>query len=167
MIKVFKIRPLTSCFLPVFNPSLNRKNILSLPQFTTMNTQQIAKGTFTVALKPEAQDKEAGISFGRFSIVKIFTGELQATSKVDMLSAGSETNGHGSYVAIERVTGTLHGKSGAFVLMHMGSRSPAGQELSITVVPGCSTGQLEGLDGKLTISIVDKVHHYEFAYQIN
>ena len=131
-----------------------------------MNDQQSAKGTFTVALKPEAQDKEAGISFGRFSIDKIFTGDLQATSKVDMLSAGSETNGHGSYVAIERVTGTLHGKSGAFVLMHMGSRSPAGQELSITVVPGCSTGQLEGLDGKLTINIVDKVHHYEFAYEI-
>ena len=84
-----------------------------------------------------------------------------------MLSAGSETNGHGSYVAIERITGTLHGKGGTFVLMHMGSRSPTGQDLSITVVPGCSTGELEGLDGNLVINIVDKVHHYEFAYQIN
>jgi len=131
-----------------------------------MNDQQIAKGTFEVSLKPEASDKEAGISFGRFSIDKTFRGDLQATSKVDMLSAGSETNGHGSYVAIERVTGTLHGKSGTFVLMHMGSRSPTAQQLSITVVPGCSTGELEGLEGKLTISIVDKVHHYDFAYEI-
>ena len=131
-----------------------------------MTKKSIAKGTFTVELKPEAQDKVGDISFGRYSLDKKFQGDLEATSKVDMLSAGAD-NGSGAYVAIEHVSGQLNGRNGAFLLMHSGTRTKDSQQLSVSVVPGCGTGELTGLEGKMTINIVDKEHFYELEYSLN
>src|SRR5579859_7971345 len=67
---------------------------------TMKNYPLQAKGTFVVDLKPEGQHKVDEVTFGKYSIQKTFKGELEATSKVDMLSAGSD-NGSGGYVALE------------------------------------------------------------------
>jgi len=50
------------------------------------------------------------------SIDKQFNGDLEATSKGEMLSAMTDVKGSAGYVAIERVSGTLHGRGGTFVL---------------------------------------------------
>ena len=131
-----------------------------------MEKPMIAKGTFEVSMTPDAQNKVGDITFGRYRIDKKFQGDLEGTSKVDMLGVGSDT-GSGAYVAIELVSGTLHGKTGTFVLQHSGIRTKDSQQLTILVVPGCSTGQLAGLEGKLTINIVDKKHYYEFDYSFS
>jgi hypothetical protein len=68
-----------------------------------------------------------------------------------MLAIGGD-GGWGVYVAIERVTGTLHGRSGSFVLYHNGTMTPAGQRLEVTVAPESGTGELAGLTGKMAIS---------------
>jgi hypothetical protein len=120
-------------------------------------------GTFEVELKPEAENKVDELAFGRYSIEKKFQGDLEATSRVEMLSAGSE-NGFGAYVAIEHVTGTLKGRRGAFVLMHSGTRSPEGHELTVSVVPGCGTGELAGLEGLMTITMEGEDHFYDLVY---
>lgn len=125
----------------------------------------VAKGSFVVDLKPEMNNKVGDVTFGRYSIQKTFQGDLNATSKVEMLSAASD-NGSGAYVAIESVTGTLHGRQGTFVLMHNGTRTKTSQELIVMVVSGCSTGDLIGLEGKLTIRIVGKEHFYIFEYSL-
>lgn len=132
---------------------------------TMKNYPLTAKGTFVVEMKPEGQNKIEDITFGKYSFQKTFKGDLEATSKVDMLSAGSD-NGSGGYVAIEGVTGTLNGRSGTFVLMHTGTRSKTSAQLTVTVIPGCSTGDLIGLEGKLTINIVGKEHSYVFEYSL-
>ncbi len=123
----------------------------------------IAKGTFEVEMKPVTQDKAGDITTGQYSIEKKFAGDLEGTSKVDMLAIGSD-NGSGTYVALEQVNGTLNGKSGSFALTHIGNRNKTSAELIVTIVPGCSTGDLEGLEGKMTINIVDKKHLYELEY---
>ena len=56
-----------------------------------------------------------GVNLGRMSIDKTFTGELEATSTGEMLSAMTATQGSAGYVAIEQVVGTLAGKQGSFV----------------------------------------------------
>jgi hypothetical protein len=123
-----------------------------------------ATGTFEVQLEPEETlDKAAGIA--RMSIVKHFQGDLAATSTGEMI-ATMEANRSGAYAAIERVTGTLNGKSGSFVLLHNGTMTPEGQQLSVTVVPGSGKGELEGLAGKMEINIVDRKHYYEFDYTL-
>jgi hypothetical protein len=100
------------------------------------------------------------------SIDKHFHGELEAISKGAMLSARRENNGSAAYVAIERVTGVLGGRQGSFALMHQGTMSRKQQALTVTVVPESGTGQLEGLSGTMTITIVEKKHLFELAYEL-
>jgi Protein of unknown function (DUF3224) len=70
-------------------------------------------------------------------------------------------------VAIERVTGTLSGRSGSFVLEHMGTMSRGVPQLAITIVPDSGTGQLAGLAGKFVVIIAaDGKHSYEFDYAL-
>jgi len=132
-----------------------------------MTTNKLtAKGTFEVEMKPVTQDKVGEITTGHYSIEKKFQGDLDGTSKVNMLAIGSD-NGSGTYVALEQVNGTLNGKSGSFALTHIGNRNKTSAELTVTIVPECSTGELEGLEGKMTINIVEKKHFYELEYSFN
>ena len=75
-----------------------------------------ASGAFEVQLVPQGEPNSAdGSTLGRMSIDKQFHGDLEATSKGEMLSAGTGVKGSAGYVAMERVTGMLHGQSGSFV----------------------------------------------------
>src|ERR1017187_5194808 len=81
-----------------------------------------ASGTFEVKLAPEPGDDQAP-GVGRMSIDKQFRGDLEAVSRGQMLSAVTSVKGSAGYVAIEQVTGNLHGRSGAFVLQHRDRKS--------------------------------------------
>ncbi len=126
-----------------------------------------ASGTFEVKLSPDATDDKAeGTIPGRMSIDKRFHGDLEATSKGTMLTAGTDVKGSAGYVAIERVTGTLHGRGGSFVLQHSGTMTRGAAQLNVTVVPDSGTGQLVGLAGKMMIKISDGKHSYDFEYTL-
>jgi hypothetical protein len=129
-----------------------------------------ASGTFDVKVEPqedEPADGQAGVStVVRMTLDKQFHGDLEATSKGQMLAYSSEEKGSAGYVAMERVNGSLQGKSGSFALQHSGSMDRGKPQLLITVVPDSGTGDLAGLSGKLTINIVDGKHFYEFAYTL-
>jgi hypothetical protein len=126
-----------------------------------------AKGTFEVEMKPQgSQDKAEGATLARMSIDKKFHGDLEAVSKGEMLSAMTDVRGSAGYVAIERVTGSLHGRAGAFVLQHTGTMNRGVPELTVSVVPDSATGQLAGLTGTMAIEIVDGGHFYDFAYAL-
>lgn len=126
-----------------------------------------AKGAFDVKLQPlEAYNRSEGAGLGRMSIDKQFHGDLEATSQGEMLYAGN-TKDTGGYVAVERVTGTLQGKRGAFSLQHNATRTPADAHLDIIVVPGSGTGELAGISGKMKIVIAEGgKHYYEFDYEL-
>jgi hypothetical protein len=125
----------------------------------------LAKGTFSVEMKPHAEPVTVdGVSLGRMSLDKRFEGDLVATGKGDMLTARTSTLGSAGYVAIERVTGTLQGRSGSFVFQHSGTMDQGAQRLSITVVPGSGTGALAGISGDFKIKVTDGKHYYEFEY---
>jgi len=126
-----------------------------------------ATGTFEVKLTPQPpEDRADGSTLGRMSGDKQFHGDLEGTSKVQMLTAMTDVKGSAGYVAIERVTGTLHGHTGSFVLQHSGSSNRGATQLSITVVPDSGTGQLVGIAGKMTITITDGKHSYDFEYTL-
>jgi hypothetical protein len=127
-----------------------------------------ASGTFEVKLKPQKADnvEAESANLGRMSIDKQFHGDLEATSKGEMLSAVTDVKDSAGYVAMERVTGTLHGRSGTFVLQHSGTMTRGAPQLSVTVVPDSGTGQLAGLAGEITIKIADGKHFYKFDYTL-
>jgi len=126
-----------------------------------------AAGTFEVQLPAlPLHDAEADALLGRRAIDKQFSGDLEGTSKGEMLSAGTAVQGSAGYVAIEKVTGTLQGRAGTFVLQHSGTMTRGAPQLVITVVPDSGTGELTGLSGTMAIDIVDGKHYYEFAYSL-
>jgi hypothetical protein len=126
-----------------------------------------AKGSFEVKLSPQAPDDEsANSAVGRMLIDKQFHGDLEAVSKGQMLAAGTAVEGSAGYVAMEQVSGTLHGRRGTFVLQHSGTMMRGVPQLSVTVVPDSGTDQLVGLAGKMEIKIADGKHSYDFEYTL-
>ncbi|MDT7602222.1 MAG: hypothetical protein QOF61_219 [Acidobacteriota bacterium] len=125
-----------------------------------------ASGTFEVKLAPQVDDKVGDPTVGRMSIDKQFHGNLEATSKGQMLAVTTDVKGSAGYVAMERVDGTLDGRSGTFALQHSGTMTRGAAQLSVAVVPDSGTGQLIGLAGKMTINIVEGKHFYEFEYTL-
>ena len=128
----------------------------------------LASGTFEVKINPQSEDKGDGSAMGRMSLDKQYRGDLEATAKGEMLYASAtEVQGSGAYVAVERVTGKLHGKSGSFALAHKGSMSGGTQHMDITVVPDSGSGELAGITGSMKIIITaDGKHSYELEYAL-
>ena len=126
-----------------------------------------ARGTFEIKLNPLTPYNMAeGALLGRMSIDKRFMGDLEAASQGEMLSAGTTVQGSAGYVAIERVTGTLAGRNGSFVLQHTGLMARGAPSLTVLIVPDSGTDELEGLAGTMAIIIEDGKHMYEMSYAL-
>ena len=127
----------------------------------------IATGRFDIKLQPESLSPVAeATGLGRLSLDKQFSGDLQAASQGEMLSFRSTTAGSAGYVAMERVQGSLHGRSGSFVLQHSASMAQGESTQSISVVPDSATDALQGLRGSMQITIDNGQHSYRFVYQL-
>ena len=100
------------------------------------------------------------------AIAKSFHGDLEGTSRGEMLAAMTETKGSAGYVAVERVEGTLGGRKGSFLLQHSGLMDRGAPSLVITVVPDSGTGELAGIEGTMTIEITEGKHFYTFEYRL-
>ena len=122
-----------------------------------------ALGTFEVKMTPQPDDSPVG----RMTIAKQFHGDLEAASVGQMLASMSEVKGSAGYVAIEKVTGTLHGRAGSFVLQHRGVMNRRVAELSVTVVPDSGAGDLAGMKGSMNIVVEAGKHSYEFDYTLD
>lgn len=135
-----------------------------------MSQSQRATGSFDVkvnAAKPDTQIARAA-NLSRLTIDKRFHGDLQGISKGEMLALQTETKGSAGYVALERVTGTLKGKNGSFVLQHSATMNRGDSKAEISVVPDSASGELRGLSGKMVISVAaDGTHSYEFDFKLD
>jgi Protein of unknown function (DUF3224) len=126
-----------------------------------------AIGTFAVKVLPQPAEQTVGDpTVGRLSIDKQFHGDLEATSKGQMLAVGTDVKGSAGYVAMERVAGTLHGRRGTFALQHSGTMTRGTPELKVTTVPDSGTGDLIGITGTMEIKIVDGQHLFDFEYTL-
>src|SRR5262245_42438371 len=112
-----------------------------------------ASGEFDVKMTPQAADDVAGSSIACMTIDKQFHGELEGTSKGQMLAISTAVDGSAGYVAMERVEGKLHGRRGTFALQHSGTMNRGAPLLSVTVIPDSGTGELTGLLGRMAIEI--------------
>jgi len=124
-----------------------------------------AEGEFIVKIVPQSEERNIPL-FGRMTIDKEFKGDLSGTSQGQMLSTGTAVPNSAGYVAIEKVTGTLHGRKGSFVLQHHAIMNKGEPSLSITVVPDSGTDELISISGKLDIIRKDGKHYYQFDYSL-
>ena len=131
-----------------------------------MDKRSVASGTFEVKVTPMAPDEDGEAAIGRMRLDKQFHGDLEGSSKGVMLAAGTAMTGSAGYVAMERVSGALHGREGAFVLQHLGTMTRGAPRMTVSVVPDSGTGELEGIAGTLNIIIDGRKHFYEFDYTL-
>ena len=125
-----------------------------------------ASGTFDVKVTPVKEGDNADSAMGRMLLDKQYHGPLEAKAQGQMLTAMSPVKESGAYVAVERVTGTLNGRHGSFMLQHTGTMTRGAYSLTITVVPDSGTEELTGLAGKLNITITEGKHFYDFEYSL-
>jgi hypothetical protein len=128
---------------------------------------QIARGSFDVSMEPQSSDAGDGSTLATMSLSKQFEGDLAGSSSGHILIVTTQAEGSAGYVAVERFTGTLHGRSGTFVMQHYGvlAADGEGQEHIVSIVPDTGTGELVGIRGTVTID-VQEGHTYELAYTL-
>ena len=160
------IAVVVACLSPTFILSLASQTTPQSPTPKEESMSHHATGPFDVKVTPQ-DDKSDDPFLGRMLLDKQYHGDLEAAGKGQMLTAGSSVRGSGAYVAIEKVTGTLEGRTGTFVLQHTGTMTQNTPELNIAVVPDSGTGQLAGIAGKMTIIIATGgKHSYDFEYTL-
>jgi uncharacterized protein DUF3224 len=140
----------------------------SAPSPTSPGTMMTAtaKGPFDVKTTPQGATTDPA-AVGRLSLDKTFHGDLAGASVGEMLAVRTAVSGSAGYVAIERVTGTLAGRTGTFALQHWGMMDKGTPDLKISVIPDSGTGDLTGLAGTMTIDIQPGgKHFYTFAYTL-
>lgn len=128
-----------------------------------------ATGNFEVTITPEAQVPADGdaLPTARMGLTKSFTGPLTGTARGTMLTAGTPGPGKvAAYVAVDQFFGTLDGRRGGFLLLHRGTMSGAGPELSVVIAPDSGTGALTGIVGTLAIEVKDGKHVYHLTYTL-
>ena len=123
----------------------------------------IATGTFTTAFEPLTADDER---LGHLRVLKTIEGDLVGTGRAEMLSVGTPVEGSAGYVAIDLISGVLHGRRGTFVLQHNGLMERGAGTLSVVVVPDSGTDELTGLSGTFDIVNTAGVHTYTFDYDL-
>lgn len=123
-----------------------------------------AQGTFTVDIHPLDPAPAEGI--GRLTINKQIHGDLEATTLGEMFTCGDPRQGAAGYVAIEIVTGALHGRHGSFALQHFATMDSSGPQMQVIAAPGSGTGELTGIAGTFTIRADNGEHYYEFDYTL-
>ncbi len=124
-----------------------------------------ATGTFDATITPvEPAPNAAPGAPGRMLISKSFHGGITGVSAGEMLATMEGQSG--AYVALERVTATIDGRSGAFTLLHQGVVDQGAHNLSISIVPGSGSGELNGISGIFHLTIVGGEHRYDLEYSL-
>ena len=127
-----------------------------------------ATGTFDVKVAPlPTGESVPGLKVARFSIDKVWKGDIEGTSKGEMMAIDTPVKGSGGYVAIEVVEASIKGRKGTFTFLHEATmRTNSEFHMSIKVLPDSGTGELTGLEGSIEIVIEGKNHSYRFDYTL-
>ncbi len=113
-------------------------------------------------------DDAPGAQLACAVVHKTFTGDLQATSTTNILLAGVlDGSGPRAYCGVERITGSLDGLAGSFVLLH--NALDSGDDHGTagwTILPGSGTAALSGITGSAEITNDDGAHRLTVGYEL-
>jgi len=118
----------------------------STEETTAMKTH--AKATFAVNAWDEKPYNEMnGLpKLTRASVTKAYQGDIKGEGKLEYLMMYRD-DGSASFIGLERLVGSIGGRSGSFVLQHSGIFKAGVATVTLVVVPGSGTGDLRGLRG--------------------
>lgn len=105
-----------------------------------------------------------GRKLTRAEVSFTYQGDIEGESTLQYLMSYNE-DGTGSFVGIEKVTGSINGRSGGFVWQHTGRFDERGVWATLTVAPGSGTGELAGLNGKAEIELIGHKDSYPIVFE--
>ena len=107
-----------------------------------------AAATFTLKSWDEkAYDETQGLPrLSRVSATKSYEGDVAGAGTVEYLMM-YRGDGSATFIGLERVVGSLAGRSGSFVFQHTGTFENGIAKVALSVVPGSGTEGLDGLEG--------------------
>lgn len=126
-----------------------------------------ASCTFKVTTWDEKpyQEFDGGAKLTRAKVSQAYQGAINGEGLVEFLMSHA-ANGTASFVGMELVRGTVAGKSGSFVIQHVGTFDSGGARSAWYIVPGSGNGELAGITGKgsyiATGESVPVIFSYEF-----
>ena len=121
-----------------------------------------ATASFTVdQWEPQASDEFGGNELARVAIAKTFTGTVEGTSTVELLTANNATSR--AYVGFERLEVSVDGRKGSFVLHHTADEESG---MTLKILTGSGAGELTGISGTATIEIDGEDHHLTLTYTL-
>ena len=131
-----------------------------------MSTPAHASAAFQIdSWNDEIFDERDGTKLGRAQLAKTFSGDIEAHSTVEILTAQAP-QGSAAYVGLERLTGSVRGRSGSFVLVHTAT-DPRARAVPVSVLPNSATGELTGLHGRGEIERhADGSHTFTLDYEL-
>ncbi|MGI8627234.1 MAG: DUF3224 domain-containing protein [Geodermatophilaceae bacterium] len=131
-----------------------------------MSTQITATFTFDSWDEQEVLNTE-GARFVRTAFVKTFAGDLEGTSRGEMVMAHAG-QGSAAYSGHECVEGVIAGRSGSFILRHNAFMTAGDAEAEVVVMTSSGTGELTGLCGTARIDRhEDGSHSFTLDYDID
>jgi hypothetical protein len=111
---------------------------------TTHATGRIEVKTYEPQPYEEVND---GPNLVEIHVTETFSGDIEGEGVVRFLQAVRD-DGSASFVGIERVTGSIAGRQGSFLLQDAGTLEGSTVKGDWFVVPGSGTGELAGLRGE-------------------
>src|SRR6266852_880258 len=120
----------------------------------TASMRKQAKATFGLKSWDEKtySEIEGAPKLTRVSATKSYKGNIDGEGKMEYLMM-YRTASSASFMGLERVTGSVGGRSGSFVLQHSGTFEDGVAKVTLSVVPGSGTGDLRGLTGEGGFSV--------------
>jgi hypothetical protein len=107
-----------------------------------------ATGTFEVTGGGEEpyEELDRGIKLTHASGTQRFAGDVEGDGAVHwlMLYRGDKS---ATFVGLQRITGSVGGRRGTFVLSAEGDHEGGSSRIRLTVVPGSGTDDLQGIEG--------------------
>jgi hypothetical protein len=93
------------------------------------------------------EDLGGGAKLTRASVVLSYKGSIDGEGKIEFLMMYPEEK-YATYVGLERVTGSLDGRKGSFVLQHTGTFKGGIADSKLLVVPDSGSDELHDLHGE-------------------
>jgi hypothetical protein len=106
---------------------------------------------------------DSGAELFQMEVKVQYHGELEGEGIIHYLFADNPDR-KGSFVGLEKVTGSVAGRSGSFIFQHTGTFDNDHIVDTLIVLPGSGDGSLQGISGTVLFDIPNHMETYPFTF---
>ena len=105
--------------------------------------------------KPYSEESD-GSKLTKAQVTQTYTGSIEGSSQVEYLMSHQDDKS-AVFVGMEKVTASIHGKSGSFIIQHSGKFENGVASSNFVIVAGSGQGELSGIEGSGSFESTEQV----------